>query len=122
MRGRGTSGRHRLVGQSLAHRQLARIRPGDTLQTTALVHEAYLKVVDHARAEVHDRAHLLALASLAMRHVLVDRAKAHEKIESKVPSKCSDARISLPAAEPMMSSFFGGAPSTLKGSARGSVS
>jgi RNA polymerase sigma factor (TIGR02999 family) len=62
----------------IAHRHLA-ARDGalaGTLQTTALVHEAYLKLVDQSRARWNDRAHFLALASLAMRHVLVDRAKA----------------------------------------------
>jgi RNA polymerase sigma factor (TIGR02999 family) len=60
----------------IAHRQLAARGGGATLQTTALVHEAYLKLVDQSRAQWKDRAHFLALASLAMRHVLVDRAKA----------------------------------------------
>jgi RNA polymerase sigma factor (TIGR02999 family) len=46
------------------------------LQTTGLVHEAYLKLVDHSRADERDRAHFLALASVAMRHVLVDRARS----------------------------------------------
>lgn len=49
--------------------------PRGTLSTTALVHEAYLKLVDHSPAETPDRAHLLALASLAMRHILIDRAR-----------------------------------------------
>lgn len=49
--------------------------PRGTLSTTALVHEAYLKLVDQSPAETPDRAHLLALASLAMRHVLIDRAR-----------------------------------------------
>jgi len=40
------------------------------------VHEAYLKVADQSRSGARDRAHFLALASVAMRHVLVDRAKA----------------------------------------------
>jgi len=62
--------------RAIAHRQLAARGHGGTLQTTALVHEAYLKLVDQSRAEWRDRAHFLALASLAMRHVLVDRAKA----------------------------------------------
>lgn len=44
--------------------------------TTALVHEAYIKLVDQSRVEWRDRTHFLALASLAMRHVLVDRARA----------------------------------------------
>jgi len=60
----------------IAHRQLAARGGGGTLQTTALIHEAYLKLVDQSRAEWKDRVHFLALAALAMRHVLVDRAKA----------------------------------------------
>ena len=62
--------------RSMAHRQLAGRGRGGTLQTTALVHEAYLKLVDQSRADWRDRAHFLAVASIAMRHVLVDRAKA----------------------------------------------
>ena len=63
--------------RAIAHRQL-RARPmGDaTLSTTGLVHDAYLQLVDQSRAQWKDRAHFLAVASLAMRHVLVDRAKA----------------------------------------------
>lgn len=60
----------------IAHRRLAARGGGGTLQTTGLVHEAYLKLVDDSRAQGRDRAHFLALASLAMRHVLVDRARA----------------------------------------------
>jgi RNA polymerase sigma factor (TIGR02999 family) len=62
--------------RSMAHRQLAARGRGGTLQTTALVHEAYLKLVDQSRADWRDRAHFLAVAAIAMRHVLVDRAKA----------------------------------------------
>jgi RNA polymerase sigma factor (TIGR02999 family) len=62
--------------RSMAHRQLAARGRGGTLQTTALVHEAYLKLVDQSRATWRDRAHFLAVASIAMRHVLVDRARA----------------------------------------------
>lgn len=62
--------------RAIAHRQLAAREPGATLQTTGLVHEAYLKLVDQTRAGWNDRAHFLAVASLAMRHVLVDRARA----------------------------------------------
>ncbi len=62
--------------RAIAHHHLA-IRGGlGTLQTTALVHEVYLKLVDQTRAGWRDRAHFLALSSVAMRHVLVDRAKA----------------------------------------------
>ena len=63
--------------RAIARRQL-RARPlGEaTLSTTGLVHDVYLKLVDQSRAQWKDRAHFLAVASLAMRHVLVDRAKA----------------------------------------------
>ena len=62
--------------REIAHRRLgARERTG-TIETTALVHEAYLKLVDQSSAEWRDRAHFFALASVAMRHVLIDRARA----------------------------------------------
>jgi len=67
--------------RAIAHRRLGRRPDGGTLETTGLVHEAYLKVVDQSRLGVHDRAHFLALASLAMRHVLVDRAKARRRLK-----------------------------------------
>lgn len=67
--------------RAIAHRQIVRRANGGTLDTTGLVHEAYLKVVDQSRAGVHGRAHFLALASLAMRHVLVDRAKARRRLK-----------------------------------------
>lgn len=62
--------------RAIAHRQLRAFRPGDTLNTTAVVHEAYMKLVDQGRAEPNDRAHFLALASRAMRFVVVDYARA----------------------------------------------
>ncbi len=65
----------------IAHRQLASQARGGTLSTTALVHEAYLKLVDQSHADWRDRAHFLAVASLAMRHVLVDRAKARTTLK-----------------------------------------
>ena len=58
-----------------AHRQLARHRPGDTLSTTALVHEAYLKLTDSANQTYNDRVHFFAVASRAMRQILVDYAR-----------------------------------------------
>jgi len=60
----------------IARRQLAVRERGGTLSTTGLVHEAYLKLVDQSRVAWGDRSHFFALASVAMRHVLVDRAKA----------------------------------------------
>ena len=61
--------------RAIARRQLAK-RAGGTLNTTGLVHEAYLRLANRAGAHWNNRGHFLALSSLAMRHVLVDRAKA----------------------------------------------
>jgi RNA polymerase sigma factor (TIGR02999 family) len=58
-----------------AHRQLAQRRPGDTLSTTALVHETYLKLVGSSNRSYHDRVHFFAVASRAMRQILVDYAR-----------------------------------------------
>jgi len=57
-----------------ARRELA-IRPSDSLSTTALVHELYLKFSRAGRTDWHNRAHFLSVASVAMRHMLVDRAR-----------------------------------------------
>jgi len=62
--------------RAIARRQLAVRAEGGTLSTTGLVHEAYLKLADRARVSWQDRGHFYALAALAMRHVLVDRARA----------------------------------------------
>ncbi len=58
-----------------AARLLRRERPDHTLQATELVHEAYLRLVDQTRCEWQNRAHFLAVASLAMRQILVDHAR-----------------------------------------------
>jgi RNA polymerase sigma factor (TIGR02999 family) len=59
----------------VAHRQLGRERAGHTLSTTALVHEAYLRLVDQTRARWVDRAHFFAVAAGVMRRILVDYAR-----------------------------------------------
>ena len=61
----------------IARRQLRSERPDHTLNTTALVHEAYLKLVDQTRAEWRDRVHFFAVAAQAMRRILVDHARKH---------------------------------------------
>ena len=61
--------------RQLAALRMAEQRPGQTLQATALVHEAYLKLVGGERAVWHDRRHFFAAATQAMRHILVDRAR-----------------------------------------------
>jgi RNA polymerase sigma factor (TIGR02999 family) len=61
----------------IAHRQLGRERDGHTVGTTALVHEAYLRLVDQRRTEWNDRAHFYGVAAQAMRRVLLDYARRH---------------------------------------------
>lgn len=61
--------------KTLAHRQRQRWQGDHTLNTTVLVHEAYLKLVGQARIGVESRAHFLALAARAMRHILCNRAR-----------------------------------------------
>ena len=62
--------------RALARRRLAAGASGDTLSTTGLVHEAYLKLAGRSQVSWTDKGHFVALAALAMRHVLVDHAKA----------------------------------------------
>jgi len=59
----------------LAHRHLRRRTPDQTLDTTALIHEAYLRMVDQSRAQWADRARFFAYASRVMRAILVDDAR-----------------------------------------------
>src|SRR5204862_8009796 len=56
-------------------------RPGDSMQTTALVHETFVRLTDAHQVDWHDRTHFLAVAARTMRRVLVDlaRARASEK-------------------------------------------
>jgi RNA polymerase sigma factor (TIGR02999 family) len=61
----------------IARRQLGGERPDHTLSTTALVHEAYLRMADQTRLEWQDRAHFFAAAAQAMRRILVDYARRH---------------------------------------------
>jgi RNA polymerase sigma factor (TIGR02999 family) len=64
----------------IAHGALSAERRDHTLQTRALVHEAYLRLVD-AEVAVHDRAHFLALAARTMRRVLTDHARARRRVK-----------------------------------------
>lgn len=62
--------------RELAHQQLGGASVDNSLNTTELVHEAYIRLVDARRVDLPDRAHFLALASEIMRNLLVDRARA----------------------------------------------
>lgn len=61
----------------LARRYMVREDPGHTLQTSALINEAYLRLVDRQNAEWQDRAHFFAVAAQIMRHILVDHARKY---------------------------------------------
>jgi RNA polymerase sigma factor (TIGR02999 family) len=62
----------------LAGNQLRRERPGHTLQSTALVHEAYLRLIDQKNVRWQNRAHFFGVASQMIRRILVDHARAHQ--------------------------------------------
>jgi len=61
----------------IASTSLRRERPGHTLQTTALVHEAYLKLIDQKDTRWQNRDHFFAIAAQAMRRLLIDSARKH---------------------------------------------
>lgn len=69
----------------LARRYLSGERSGHTLQTTALVHEAYLRLADRRRLGVEDRDQFLALSAQAMRRVLIDHARRHRAAKRQPP-------------------------------------
>lgn len=62
--------------REIAGRQLQRERPGHTLQSAALVHEAYLRLLDQRPFDTENRAHFLAVAARLMRQILVDHARS----------------------------------------------
>ena len=63
-----------------AHRYLQRERTGHTLQTTALVHEAYLKLIEQKSVVWESRAHFFAIAATMMRRILIDYAKSKKRV------------------------------------------
>lgn len=64
--------------RKLADHYLRQERPDHTLQATALVHEAYLRLVDQTKISWQNRAHFFSVAAQVMRHILVDHARAHK--------------------------------------------
>jgi len=65
--------------RQMAARQMRRERVDHTLQTTALVHEAYLKLVEQTPASWQNRAHFFAVAAQVMRHILIDHARGQAR-------------------------------------------
>jgi RNA polymerase sigma factor (TIGR02999 family) len=83
----------------LAQGYLSRERSGHTIRPTALVHEAYLRLVDQTRVEWKNRAHFFALAARAMRRILIDHARrrARRKHGGGVRQIALDQALSIPA-------------------------
>lgn len=65
----------------LAQRQLRQERPGHTLQTTELVHEAFLRLVDQRRVQWQNRAHFFAIAAQLMRRILANHARDRQRLK-----------------------------------------
>jgi RNA polymerase sigma factor (TIGR02999 family) len=84
--------------REIAHRHLVKEDPGHTINTTALVHEAYLGIADQTRLKWRDRAHFLAASSRVMRHILIDYARrrgADKRGGSRVRVPLEDAFLSV---------------------------
>lgn len=75
----------------IARHLMRRERDGHTLQTTAVVNEAYLRLVDLRRVRWQDRAHFFAMSARVMRRILVDHARAHRSLKRSG----SQLRVSL---------------------------
>ena len=75
--------------REIAHRHRATRKASETLATTALVHEAYLELVDQSCARWNDRAHFLAIAGIAMRQILADSRTLQSRGEAR-RSTCAD--------------------------------
>jgi RNA polymerase sigma factor (TIGR02999 family) len=82
----------------IAQRQLGRERAGHTLDSAALVHEAYLKLVDQDGLEWQDRAHFYAIAARSMRTILIDHARARSALKRGGGA----ARVPLELVEPIV--------------------
>ena len=85
----------------MARRQLRRAVRGVTLDTTGLIHEAYLKLVDGSRTNVRDRGHFLALSARVMRQVVVDHVR--RRTAAKREGRNQDASLDGIAAPLNMS-------------------
>jgi RNA polymerase sigma-70 factor (ECF subfamily) len=67
--------------RALARRHMARERRDHTLQTSALINEAYLRLVDQKDLQWQNRAHFFAVAAQVMRHILIDHARSYNYVK-----------------------------------------
>jgi len=83
--------------RAMAHAYLKRERPGHTLQTTALVHEAYLRLVGQRPFEAENRKHFVAVAARLMRQILVDYARSRGAAKRGADRKVElDTAVAMP--------------------------
>jgi RNA polymerase sigma-70 factor (ECF subfamily) len=88
----------------LVYRELRRVagrcmrdeRPGHTLQPTALVHEAFLRLVDRDHADWQNRAHFVGVAAQVMRHLLVDHARGRRALKRGIPVTLNEEIFNRP--------------------------
>ena len=84
----------------LAASHIRRERTDHTLQATALVHEAYLQMVDQAQVESHSRAQFFAIAANLMRRILVDHARNHQAAKRGRGNKVELKEVSAVVSQP----------------------
>jgi RNA polymerase sigma factor (TIGR02999 family) len=92
--------------QRQAGRAMRRQRPGGTLQTTALVHEAFMRLAGAAHVDWQDRRHFLAVAAHTMRCVLVDLAREHTTAKRGAGAVHVALESDVPAAGPSLSDLI----------------
>ena len=84
----------------LAHRYMHRERAGHTLQTTALVHEAFLRFINYPQEQWQNRAHFYAIAAQMMRRILVDHARGQSRDKRGGPAPTLSLDEAVAAAAP----------------------
>src|SRR4051812_24926480 len=88
--------------RAIAVRRMAAERPGHTLQPTALVHEAYLRLGGAESFRFHNRAHFFGAAAEAMRRILVDSARRHNQLKrggDQERVELNETRIAAPVED-----------------------
>jgi len=86
--------------RAIAARHLARESPGHTLQSTALVHEAYLRLIDQRRVRWQNRAHFFGIAAQMMRRIMVDHARGAHRDKRGGPAPTLSLDAAMAVSEP----------------------
>jgi len=86
--------------RTLARRYMGRERADHTLQPTALVHEAYIRLIRDGAVDLEDRVHFFAASARVMRHILIDHARKHAAAKSPAAGQRVELKDPLAAASP----------------------